>query len=114
MFVCFPHLQYILLPFFIKDTFSAVLLSNTVYMVAWLAYAYITVLGYMGTVVPFLAGQPCPLLKSPPLLRPAVLPFLHKTSLLLVPVFGLVVVYLLAVIFQVNMTAVGLHWFLGT
>ena len=42
-------LQYLLLPLLVSTSFLACFVSNTLYLVAWAGYAYITVLGYMST-----------------------------------------------------------------
>ena len=44
---------------------------------------------------------------------PAALPFLHKTNMMLIPMFGVLVMYVLFLITRVNMTLLAAHWFIG-
>lgn len=97
----------------VSDSFVAILLSNTLYLASWLGYSYITVLGYMSASVRLLVVVGPPHHFTSVLLSTA-LPFLHKTNMLFMPVFGLAVVYLLAVILGYSMTHISLGWFLVT
>ena len=73
-------------PVILPGGFFGVLVGNTFWLVALGYYCYVTFLGY------------------------SALPFVKRSSVLLSPVLLLVVMYLLSVAFQWNITA-GLIWF---
>ena len=48
LFLILYVLQYFLLPFLVADGFLPILVSNTLYAIAFIYYHYITFLGYSG------------------------------------------------------------------
>ncbi len=70
------------------ESFLCTLLSNTVYALAFIAYHYITFIGY------------------------SALPFLQKTERFLFPIGAVVCVYLLLLLLRINLsrTVLGLYF----
>ena len=83
-------LQYCLLPVVSLSSFLGVFLANTLYALAMVAYFYITLSGYM------------------------VLPFLQNTNMFLLPVFGVMLWYVLFLAFQINMCTLSMAWTIGS
>jgi hypothetical protein len=62
-----PYSQYFLLPVLLGRSVLACILSNTLYALATVWYAYITHLGYRGTKLPILRTFPSSCIKHSPM-----------------------------------------------
>jgi len=90
LFILLYVVQYMFIPGLYTTNFFAILLSNTLYLVAFGYYSYITFLGY------------------------TALPFLQNTQTLLYP-FGLIIIaYFLALIFRFNATVFVINLYFGS
>ena len=83
-------LQYFFLPVLLTPAFLSTLLSNSLYLLAGMAYLYVTFLGY------------------------AALPFIERPERLLYPGTLVVIVYVLSVITNVNLSYLVLNLYFGT
>ena len=90
LFTLLFTLQYFLLPLLLTPTFLSTLLSNSLYLLACLAYTYVTFLGY------------------------AALPFIEKPERLLYPATLVVLLFLLSLIANVNVSYHVLNVYFGT
>ena len=83
-------LQYFLVPVLLTPTFLSTLLANSLYLLAIMAYLYVTFLGY------------------------AALPFIERPERLLYPGTIAVLVFVLSLIANVNMSYHTLNLYFGT
>ena len=82
-------LQYLLLPLLLRPGWAAALISNTLYLLAFSAYHYLTFLGY------------------------SELPFLHHAERFLYPIGLLGLAYLLLLPLQFNCTVTVAYIYFG-
>jgi hypothetical protein len=82
-------LQFLILPLILRaeGSFLATLLANTMYLIAGIYYYYVTSLGYTAR------------------------PFLQRTEIFLYPIGGLVILYTLSLILNVNMTLLVVNFY---
>ena len=90
LFTLLFTLQYFLLPLLLTPTFLSTLLANSLYLAATLAYLYVTFLGY------------------------AALPFIERPERLLYPGTLVVLLFVLSLVANVNVSYHVLNLYFGT
>eukprot|EP00474_Spongospora_subterranea_P010207 CRZ10665.1 hypothetical protein [Spongospora subterranea] len=82
-------LQFYLSPFLLLKTFSATIAADSLYLLAFAYYHYVSFLGYNA------------------------LPFLQNTQCFLYPLFIAIPLYILALLFRINLSYLFLHFYFG-